>query len=255
MAPNMFLCLLKTHPVWKISVMSETVPNLNSGLNEFLTRLRTQKSARTNVDQLFGGAGSDSGSESAKIVKVTQVANASQKWAIVRYVILGIGVVVGLGVILYFVFNTDSGKKFKDGVQGALPFGEKPAKPKRGAQKNIAAVERNKTPVPPPPPPISSSVVGGPPPSQYPPQPYQQPRAQPQPQQQPQPQPKPQPQPQPQQQPQPKTQPQPQPQQQPQPQPQPKPQPAIKLVPLADTKPKEKTKPKIGNVGGLPGPL
>ena len=219
-----------------------SVPNLNSGLDEFLTRLHTQRTARTNVETLFGGGG-DSGSVSsrsnpAKVVKITQVASATQKWAIVKYVIIGVVIVAALGVVMYFVFNTQSGKSLKDSVQSALPLGDRPRKPPRNLEPaNTQRLHVGDSPTPPPPPPIAHSVVSPygttrsslTTPTSYPPN-------QPAPPQQAPPQQAP-------------------PQQAPQPVPSPAPQPVMKLVPRTETRPRPKPKPKIGNVGGLPGPL
>jgi FtsZ-interacting cell division protein ZipA len=252
------------------------VPNLGSGIDEFLTRLRVQRTARANVDQLFGGGGSDSGSADPGVVKVTQVASNSQKWAIVKYVIIGVLIVAGLGVILYFVFNTGAGKDLREQVKNNVPLGDRTKLNSEKSRAHSVATPSGtpvSSPSPPPPPPIRSSVVN----------PYNQPHASPQPAnyaqqgsmrlesrepykppqpvhnhanpaQQSQPQPHAQPQPQPRAQPQPQPQPRAQPQLQPQPQAQPQLQP-LKLVPRVQNVPTPAPKPDIGNIGGLPGPL
>lgn len=248
------------------------VPNLGSGIDEFLTRLRAQRTARADVDHLFGGGGSDSGSADTGVVKVTQVASSTQKWAIVKYVIIGVMIVAGLGVILYFVFNTGPGKDLKEQVKNNLPLGDrKKPKPEQSSGHRVAAQRSapsntgppRGSPVPPPPP-IRSSIVApyNQPPVQGPqqvnyaqqgpmrlephgptlPSQHQPSQNQPIPQQ-----------------PQGQAPPRPQPTNQPQPAPAPAPQPqpqVLKLVPRqADAAPPPKPKPNIGNVGGLPGPL
>ena len=244
--------------------MSETsVPNLTSGIDQFLTKLRAQKTARADVDHLFGGSGSAQSEGSNKVVKVTQVATSTQKWTIVKYVIVGVMIVTGLGVILYFVFNTGPGKALKDTVQDSLPFGDrkrsrKPRNMNMNDNQRLPAPPSKPvgSPTPPPPPPIHSSVVH--PYGQAPPQPKQMMHVMPTPASHPQlapaPNPTPTPTPQPQAQVAPAPAPAPAPAAQPEVAPAPAPQPKIKLVPRKAASTKVE-KPKIGNVGGLPGPL
>lgn len=250
---------------------SETpsVPNLGSGLSGILERLKSQNTTRQNIsDTIAGGARSnqmisDSGSESG-VIKVTQVASVAQKWRIVGYVIMGAFIVAGVGVLIYWAFQSKTGKQAKDAVQNMLPFGNKRPKPTSLSQTPTSS-QQHSGPVPPPPIPYSAVALHPqyPPsqtntiPSSYPPQMMLQPPGQPQgsmPSQPSQP-PKqsvesqPQPQPQPESQSQPPTQPQSQPPSQPQIQPQPKPV----LVPIPETKAKPKK--VVRKVKGLPDPL
>lgn len=238
-----------------------SVPNLTTGIDDILSRLKTQRAARANVDQLLSGGGraafGSGGSDAEKIVKVTQVASNSQKWAIVKYVIIGVLIIAGLGTILYFVFNTGPGQNLRAQVQNNLPLGDRskpgavePAAANRTVAPNTSQPplhSRGATPQPPPPPPIPSAVVnpygGNPgyphPPHTQPTQPAhphtQPPAAYPQPSA-------------------PAPAPAPTPTPAPTPAPAPAPQP-ITLVPIEQQAPKPAPKPNIGNVGGLPGPI
>jgi hypothetical protein len=248
------------------------VPNLSAGIDEFLTRLKTQRVARANVDQLLSGGGGgkfgSSGSDTDQIVKVTQVASNSQKWAIVKYVIIGVLIVAGLGTILYFVFNTGPGQNLKQQVQNNLPLGDKskskavePAAASRvSGPSGNAPLRASKMPQPPPPPPpIPSATInpyGGTQPYP-PPHPHQNPTPQRPPAAYPQaPPPAAHPQTQAPTPAHPQTQaPTPAPQAQaPTPAPAPAPQPMM-LVPIEHKAPVPAPKPNIGNVGGLPGPI
>ena len=149
------------------------VPNLYAGLDDYLGRLKAQKNARMNVDQLFGGGASSGSTKSAKsdtkVVKVTQVATSTQKWDIFKYVMIGLFVVAGISVVLYFMFNTDTGKTFTNSVQKHVPLGDRKPKPKPSQHhKQSVTPGSGRSVPPPPPPPIPRTVVHpyGPPPPQ-----------------------------------------------------------------------------------------
>lgn len=76
-----------------------------------------------------GGGGSSSPQEPARLVKRTEVANMQHKRSMLKYIIIGIVIILIIAAIIYFIAKTSHGKGIQDKLAALLPFGAKRKKP------------------------------------------------------------------------------------------------------------------------------
>lgn len=97
----------------------------NSGIEQRLDKLLEKVSGG-----ITGGHVSppQDGREVARVVKRTQVATMSQKKNLVKYIVIGIAIILLLVGIIYFVAKTKYGKSIRDMMGSWLPGGNKKRK-------------------------------------------------------------------------------------------------------------------------------
>lgn len=89
------------------------------------------------LERVSGGAHQpvvDPNREVARMVKRTEVATTSQKQSVVKFIVIGVVIILLLVGMIYFVAKTKYGKGIRDVIGEYLPFGSK----KRKAQDDMA---------------------------------------------------------------------------------------------------------------------
>jgi flagellar basal body-associated protein FliL len=82
------------------------------------------------LEKLGGGASQQKSpqTEPARLVKRTEVATQQHKRSVIKYIIIGIAIIILLAAIVYFVANTSHGKSIQEKIANLLPFGTRKRK-------------------------------------------------------------------------------------------------------------------------------